>query len=164
MKRNFLYALPALTFLAFSVLAALFLMSGKNPAAIQSPLLGKPVPAFAVDGLANTDIKGPALINFFASWCIPCEAEHPVLKTLGTEFDIYGISYKDDAAARDKFLARLGNPFKKTGNDPDGIAAIAFGVSGVPSTLVVDAEGIIVYRHDAPITEENIEAIREHLE
>lgn len=163
MKR-FLYAAPVLLFAAFAVIAAAYMLSGKNPRAIESPLVGQPVPAFAIDGLTHIDIEGPALVNFFASWCVPCEAEHPVVKALSGDVKIYGINYKDEPAKRDVFLARLGNPYTVAGSDPDGVAAIAFGVYGVPTTFVVDNNGVIVYRHDAPLTESDVPLLREYLQ
>lgn len=162
--RKIFYALPAIMFGAFVIAAAAFMLSGKDPKAIDSPLVGKPVPAFAIEGMSNADITGPALVNFFASWCVPCEAEHPVIKKLSEEVNVYGIAYKDEIAKRDRFLARLGNPYARTGSDPDGAAAIAFGVYGVPSTFVVDRYGVIVYRHDGPLVEDDIPAVREWLQ
>lgn len=164
MGQKIMYILPVLLFLGLVVIAGIALTSGKDPSKIQSPLIGQPLPAFDADGFTHADVKGPAIINFFASWCIPCEAEHPVLKTLAQDTAIYGISYKDTLENRDKFLERLGNPFTKTGHDPDGKAAIAFGVYGMPTSLIIDRDNIIRYRHDAPLLSNDIPKLKEYLQ
>ncbi len=161
--RKFLQTLPAIVFFVFAIIAASYMLSGKDPLEIESPVNGQAVPAFSIEGMAHTDIQGPALINFFASWCIPCEAEHPLLKQLSSEAKIYGIAYNNPPAERDKFLARLGNPYIRTGSDMDGSAAIAFGVYGVPTTFGIDANNVIIYRHDGPMMEEDIEEARRYL-
>ena len=98
-------------------------------------------------------------MNFWASWCVPCVQEHPLLVALKerTGVRLYGVNYKDQAAAARRFLGRYGNPFTAVGVDGDGRAAIEWGVYGMPETFVVDGKGRIVYKHVGPITPETLE-------
>ena len=166
----------ALPFLIFAGLAGLFwyaLQTG-DPSKLPSALLGKPVPDFTLaplDGLKAADgaemasftaadlaTGQPTIVNVFASWCVPCLQEHPLLMTLAEERGIrlYGINYKDDPAAARRFLGRYGNPYARAGADASGRVAIDFGVYGVPETYVIAGDGKIAYRHVGPLTEEAI--------
>lgn len=162
MKLN--YILPAVI---FAVIAGLFYKGlFLDPSEVPSPLVGKPVPEFelpalpldgeeSVPGLSTADLKGaPALVNVFASWCIPCKAEHPLLRRLsdGKTIAIYGINYKDKPEDAIAWLRELGNPYERIGVDADGRVSIDWGVYGVPETFIVDADGIIRYRHVGPLT------------
>jgi cytochrome c biogenesis protein CcmG/thiol:disulfide interchange protein DsbE len=152
-RRPWLVLLPVVLFI---VLAVVFYrgLSG-NPSEIPSVLIDKPVPDFVlppIDGLAipgfgSSDLaKGQiSLVNVWASWCVPCRSEHPVLVELAKRSDIkvYGINYKDDAENARRFLGALANPFAAVGADTDGRVAIDWGVYGVPETFVVDGKGII---------------------
>jgi cytochrome c biogenesis protein CcmG/thiol:disulfide interchange protein DsbE len=168
----------ALPLLIFAGLAGLFwfaLHSG-DPSRLPSALVGKRVPEFSlppIEGLAGTtggeglgavDLADgkPTILNVWASWCVPCHAEHPLLMALAKEpgVRLYGINYKDDPAAARRFLGRLGNPFARVGADRSGRTAIDFGVYGVPETYVISGDGKIAYRHVGPLTEE---AIKEKL-
>jgi cytochrome c biogenesis protein CcmG/thiol:disulfide interchange protein DsbE len=134
---------------------------GKSISELPSALIDRPVPDFSlpgldgagVPGLATADLGGHvALINVFASWCLPCKAEHPVLAALAKDgVAIYGINYKDKAQDARAWLAQLGNPYRRIGVDATGRTAIDWGVYGVPETFVVDAKGRIRYRHVGPI-------------
>ena len=166
---------PALPFLIFAVLAGLFwyaLHTG-DPSRLPSPLIGKNVPDFTlpsleglsaegkpVPGFASSDLaKGkPTIVNVFASWCIECQVEHPLLLGLARQpgIRLYGIDYKDDPVAARRFLGRYGNPYERVGADRSGRVAIDFGVYGVPETYVVTGEGQIAYRHVGPLTEQAI--------
>lgn len=159
--------------IAIFVLVVAILFSGlwRNPQEIPSPLVDKPAPQFdlpaipgqpgeALPGLATVDIRGkPSLVNFFASWCIPCKAEHPLLLRLKESgvAPIYGINYKDKPEAVLQWLDELGNPYTRIGADRDGRTAIDWGVYGVPETFVVDAQGVIRYRLVGPITSRDLE-------
>lgn len=156
--------LPLLAFMAFVGLFALPLIQGKNPAQRLSPLLGKPVPQFnlpsAIGGAGFSDktlkdAQGPAVINFFSSWCATCREEQGVLKALADEtgVPVYGVDYKDKRQDVEAWLARNGNPFKAVGADPDGRAAIEWGVYGVPETFIVDKGGIIRAKYTGPLSE-----------
>ena len=145
----------------FAVLGAYFHFSlEEGPGSLPSPLIGRQPPAFAVKGLASTDIRGPALVNLFASWCAPCRAEHPILMRLAKEegLRIYGIAYKDKPKDAARFLAELGNPFVRVGHDPDGRAAIEWGVTGVPETFAINRAGIVAFKHAGPLTAEIVES------
>lgn len=150
--RHLLFLLPLAIFVALAIW--LYVGLGGDPARIPSPLVGRPAPAFAVDGLATDDLEGPALVNIFASWCVPCRAEHPLLAHLADEEGvvIYGIAYKDKPENANAFLAELGNPFRKVGYDEDGRAGVEWGVTGVPETFVLDAEGVVALKHTGPLT------------
>jgi len=166
----------ALPFIVFAALAGLFfyaLQTG-DPSRLPSALIGKPVPDFALpplDGLkaadgatmgsfTAADLKQgePTIVNVFASWCVPCLEEHPLLMALARRDDlrIYGINYKDNPASARRFLGRHGNPYTRVGTDTTGRTAIDFGVYGVPETFVISADGKIAFRHVGPLTEEAV--------
>jgi len=165
-----------LPFAIFAGLAGLFwyaLQTG-DPSKLPSALIGKPVPQFSLpplEGLksdAGEEVQSfgaadlaqgkPTIVNVFASWCVPCLVEHPMLMALAEEpgIRIYGINYKDDPASARRFLGRYGNPFSRVGTDGSGRTAIDFGVYGVPETFVISGDGKIAYRHVGPLTEEAI--------
>jgi len=166
----------ALPFLVFAGLAGLFwyaLQTG-DPSRLPSALIGKPVREFTLpplNGLKAADgsdmqsfdaadlAQGkPTLVNVFASWCVPCLEEHPLLMALAKRGDLrlYGINYKDDPASARRFLGRYGNPYTRAGADASGRTAIDFGVYGVPETFVISPDGKIAFRHVGPLTQEAI--------
>jgi len=152
--------------LAVFALMAVFLGIGltMNPRDIPSPLIGKPVPNFSLPpvqgrtlGLSSADLKGQvSLVNVFASWCVACREEHPVLLDLAKKgvVPIHGLNYKDKPNDAQAWLGELGDPYTRTGADIDGRVAIDWGVYGVPETFVVDRNGIIAYKQIGPITPE----------
>lgn len=130
---------------------------------LQSPLLGKPAPAFRLPVLGNTaiytegNLKGrPLLVNFFASWCAACQVEHPYLMKLAHEQDveIVGMDYKDNVTDITAWLDQHGNPYRTVVMDERGTAGLDWGVYGVPETYAINAQGIIVYKHIGAMTEE----------
>lgn len=164
--------LPLFGFLAFVVLVVVGLTHTKSND-IPSQMIGKPLPAFnlpaAADGkqgLATGDFKGghPRLLNIFASWCIPCRAEAPVLAELakqGVEIDAIAIrDHKADLAA---FLQQYGNPYARIGADDVSAVQLAIGSSGVPETFVIDAKGNICHQHIGDIRPEDIPDILNRL-
>ena len=167
-KRSRLW-LVLIPLLCFAALAAMFWkgLSG-NPSEIPSVLIGKPVPDFAlhaVDGLnapgfADEDLrKGKVtVVNVWASWCVPCRQEHPLLADLAKRQDIqlFGMNYKDEPENSVRFLNTLGQPFAAVGMDRDGRTAVDWGVYGVPETFVVDGQGMIRFKHIGPLTPEAI--------
>lgn len=160
--RTWLTVLPVAIFL---VLAALFYrgLSG-DPAEVPSVLINKPVPDFVlapvqnlnVPGLSTTDLKRGTitLVNVWASWCVPCRTEHPLLMELAKREDIrvVGINYKDDPDNARRFLMTLGMPFAAVGGDPNGRTAVDWGVYGVPESFLVDGEGVIRMKWIGPLS------------
>jgi len=117
---------------------------------------GKPVPGFSSTELANGNVS---VVNFWASWCIPCAEEQPLLLDLQkrTGIALYGVNYKDDVVSARRFLGRYGNPFAAVGTDSAGRGAIEWGVYGMPETFVVNGNGEIVFKHVGPISPESME-------
>jgi cytochrome c biogenesis protein CcmG/thiol:disulfide interchange protein DsbE len=159
--RRLLYILPLLAFAAVAVWFAVGLT--RDPNRIPSALINQPMPEFklpaladvGVPGLATTDMKGRvALVNVFASWCVPCRSEQPILMRLAHEkgVNLYGIDYKDEVKEGASFLKEFGNPYAAIGVDADGRVGIDWGVYGVPETFVIDREGRIRYKQIGPIT------------
>ncbi len=137
-----------------------------NPRGVPSALIGRPPPDFTLPPLEGAgkppfgsaelrNLPGPVLVNFFASWCVPCIIEHPQLMRLSREgVPILGIAYKDKPADALKFLRDRGDPFAKLGTDEPGRVAIDWGLYGVPETYLIDRQGIIRWRWAGPITED----------
>ena len=154
----------------FAVLAGLFLVQlfRGDPSKLPSALIGRPAPAFvlpAMEGLARNGAPVPGLsradllgrvtvVNIWASWCVPCRDEHPLLIELARnpEIRVVGINYKDQAENARRFLGTLGNPFAAIGVDTAGRAAIDWGVYGVPESFIVAPDGTIAYKHVGPLT------------
>lgn len=159
--RRLLFLLPALLFAGLVAYLAYALRPERDPTVVPSAMIDRPAPAFelpplldGLPGVARADLGGkPVLVNFFASWCVPCRAEHPLLMRLAEEgrIDLYGIAYKDEPEAARAFLAELGNPFSRVGMDASGRTAIDFGVYGVPESYLVDGEGRIRFRQVGPL-------------
>jgi cytochrome c biogenesis protein CcmG, thiol:disulfide interchange protein DsbE len=172
--RRWLVALPLIGFIA---LAGLFLLRlhGGDPSKIPSALIGRPTPPTALPALEGlvregTQIPGldPALfkgkvsvVNVWASWCVPCHDEAPLLMDLAKDprLQVVGINYKDAPDNARRFLGRYGNPFGIVGVDGNGRASIEWGVYGVPETFLVGREGTIVYKMVGPVTPENIDSV-----
>ena len=166
-------ALAPLAVLAAAVaLFALYALNRPTARVTPDALVGRPAPAIALAHLdgsppqpLNTVAAGPALVNVFASWCVPCAVEHPELMRLkGEGVRIVGVAYKDRPAASRAFLERLGNPFAVVLTDPDGLAGIELGVSGVPETFAVDAQGVIIAKHAGPMTRADAQRLVDALE
>lgn len=160
MKLSPLMALPMVL---AAGLGGLFLwgMGRDNPDALPSALIGQaaavhltalgPGQPFTDADLADGRVK---IVNFWASWCAPCRAEHPALIRLQAEgLPVYGVNYKDDPEDALGFLAELGNPYTRLGADPKGRMAIDWGLYGVPETFVIDGQGRVVLRFPGPVTE-----------
>lgn len=160
-------AIVILPLLMFALIAGFFAWAllGKHDASIlPSALIDQPAPATKLEpllpnlpGLDVAALKGEVvLVNIFASWCPPCQIEHPVFMKLAREkaVPIYGINYKDKPEAATAWLQRLGNPYSSIGVDPLGRNAIEWGSYGVPETFVIDRQGRIRHRFVGPVTEE----------
>jgi cytochrome c biogenesis protein CcmG, thiol:disulfide interchange protein DsbE len=162
---KWIYLIPLAIFVLMVVLLASGL--GKDPTKLDSTLIGQPLPQFNKSLLVATnqfsleqtvtqaDLKGPALINIFASWCPSCYFEHPDLMKLSEagEITIYGINYKDKREAGLKFINDLGNPYDMIIFDRNGRLGIDLGVYGAPETFVLDANNKIIYRHVGVVTQ-----------
>jgi cytochrome c biogenesis protein CcmG/thiol:disulfide interchange protein DsbE len=164
--RRLLYLLPLAAFAAIAIWFAIGLT--RDPSKLPSALLDRPAPEFTlpaldgsgVAGLKAGDLRGKvALVNVFASWCVPCRVEHPILMRLARESGIvlYGISYKDKAQDSARFLSELGNPYAAIGHDENGRVGIEWGVYGVPETFVVDREGRIRHKHVGPLSPKDLQ-------
>ena len=164
--RRLLFVLPILILAGVAYFAAVNLDSGRDPHVLPSALIGKPLPDFnlaAIEdgkpGLSRADLNGQvAVVNFFASWCIPCRAEHPLLGDLlkVNGVALYGIAYKDKRADTAKYLAELGDPYGRAVSDETGMTGIDFGITGVPETFVIDKAGIVRYRLPQPLDPDRI--------
>lgn len=167
------FVIPIAVFAALGALLAFALVkmqSGSySPRSIPSPLVGKPLPAFALPSLAepnktitNDTLRGqPYFLNVWASWCVACRAEHEVLIKMARAHGapIIGLNYKDPRDDALDWLKRLGDPYKLSIADASGRFGIDLGVYGVPETFLIDAEGVIRYKHIGPITQETVELV-----
>lgn len=146
----------------FAAMAVLFYtgMFRQNPDELPSTFLGQPAPPLPAEALPGkpllqaADLTGSGLtvVNFWASWCPPCRAEHPTLKALASEgLRVAGVNFKDKARDASAYLAREGNPFFATGYDPKGRTAIDWGVTAPPETFLVDTQGRVVFRFVGPM-------------
>ena len=133
----------------------------RDPNIQPQAMVGKPMPALtlaelstgAATSLPSVTDGGPVLVNFFASWCAPCEVEHPQLMALRAQgVKVVGIAYKDAPPNTQAFLTRLGDPFAARLVDRDGSAGLEFGVTGVPETYLVGSNGVILAKHTGPLT------------
>src|SRR5215831_13831093 len=165
MARKLAFVLPALLFAVLLVVFAIGLTH--DPHLLPSALIDRPAPDFSLPGLYDTaeglsreDLAGRVtLVNFFASWCAPCRAEHAQLMALARRpgVTLEGVAYKDKPEDARRFLDGLGNPYRRVGVDRKGSTAIDFGVYGVPETYVVDGSGRIRYRQVGPLTAADVE-------
>jgi cytochrome c biogenesis protein CcmG, thiol:disulfide interchange protein DsbE len=179
-KRRLVVLVPLVAFMGLAALLFMRLGAG-DPSQLPSALIGQPAPAVdlppvqgltrdgaPVPGLASADFAGKVtLVNVWASWCVPCHDEAPLLLQLASDprIRVAGINYKDQPENARRFLGRYGNPFAASGADPTGRAAIEWGVYGVPETFVVGRDGKIAYKLVGPITPENLQdALRPAIE
>ena len=154
------YLLPLVVF----VLLVGFLIRGLylDPSEVPSPLIGKPAPAFDLEQLHNPQARFASrellgkvwLLNVWASWCVSCRAEHPLLMEMARSniAPIYGLDYKDEREDAIATLRQLGNPYTVSAHDYDGRVGMDYGVYGVPETYVIDKQGVIRYKQIGPIT------------
>ena len=173
-RRRFIVLLPLIVFLA---IAALFLyrLGAGDPAMLPSALIGRPAPntplppleglvreGATVPGIAVADFKGAVtLVNVWASWCVPCRDEAPLLLKLAEDkrIRVIGINYKDEPANARRFIARYGNPYAAVGADGSGRAGIEWGVYGVPETYLIGRDGRIAYKLVGPVTADNLQTV-----
>ncbi|MGV7215587.1 DsbE family thiol:disulfide interchange protein [Bradyrhizobium sp. UFLA05-112] len=173
-RSAFLVMLPLIAFIGLALLFWVRLGSG-DPSRIPSALIGRPAPQTTLPQLDGLQVGGaqvpgldPAafigkvsLVNVWASWCVPCHDEAPLLTELAKDkrFQLVGINYKDTPDNARRFLGRYGNPFGVVGTDANGRTSIEWGVYGVPETFVVGREGKIAYKLVGPITRENLQSV-----
>ena len=156
------YLLPLGVFIALVALLGVGLRL--NPREVPSPLVGKALPAFTLaqlrhpdKPLSRADLAGrPSLLNAWATWCVECRREHPVLLDIARagNIPIYGLNYKDQRPDALQWLERLGDPYIASGFDDDGRVGLDLGVYGLPETFLVDRHGMIVHKHIGPISRE----------
>ncbi len=161
MKR---YLIPLMVFVVLAGFLAIGLKL--DPREVPSPLIGKPAPAFDLPQLAAPDqrlttkeLQGQVwLLNVWASWCVACRQEHPLLVELGKtgRVKLYGLNYKDKREDALGWLNNFGNPYLKSLSDTDGLVGIDYGVYGVPETFVIDKQGVIRYKQIGPVTPETL--------
>jgi cytochrome c biogenesis protein CcmG/thiol:disulfide interchange protein DsbE len=166
--------IPLALFLALAGVFLFEMWKGGDTSNVPSALIGAPAPEFdlpgleglaangaPVPGLARADLIGEVtLVNVWASWCVPCRAEHPILAELAadTRFRVVGINYKDQPENARRFLGQLGNPFARIGADTTGRSAIDWGVYGVPETFLIGRDGTILYKVIGPLSPERVTA------
>jgi cytochrome c biogenesis protein CcmG/thiol:disulfide interchange protein DsbE len=166
-RLRLLLLLPAIAFagLMLAFVAGL----GRDPSKVPSALIGEPVPAFSLPavqgrdlGLSTADLVGEvSIVNMFASWCVPCRAEHPLLMRLSRAgiAPVHGLNYKDKPADAARWLDTMGDPYKRTGADLDGRVSIDWGVYGVPETFIVDRRGRIAWKQIGPIDQHVLDEV-----
>jgi cytochrome c biogenesis protein CcmG/thiol:disulfide interchange protein DsbE len=165
--------LAVLPVLALLGLALMFVMGPlwKDPHVSPDALVGKPLPASLVTPLSGgapvaltSAVHGPMLLNVFASWCAPCRADHEQLLKLHADgVPIVGLAWEDKAPNTQGFLAELGDPYVAVMSDPGGRAGIDLGITGVPETFLIDADGKVVAKHSAPLTPDDVAELEARL-
>jgi cytochrome c biogenesis protein CcmG/thiol:disulfide interchange protein DsbE len=161
------FAIPLAIFLTLVGFFAVGLM--RDPREVPSPFIGKPAPVFKLAQLHEADrvftpedMKGKVwLLNVWASWCVSCRVEHPLLVEMAKKnvVPIVGLNYKDKREDGLQWLGKFGNPYALSAYDADGRVGIDYGVYGVPETFVIDKEGVIRYKQIGPITPEALEKV-----
>ena len=165
--RRWVFILPLVLFVALSGVFLMQLLSGKDASIVPSVLIGTkapetdlpPLEGVGLPGFSTEVLKGRvSLVNVWASWCVPCRQEHPLLMDLAKDgrFEIVGLNYKDKPVQARAFLADLGNPFTRLGVDQTGRAAINWGVYGVPETYLLGKDGTILWKQTGPFTPDSV--------
>ena len=161
--KKFTLFLPLIVLIFIAFFLFIFLLKNIDPSKPPSALLNENLPKFIMvdlfnnkENISDKDLKEKTIIiNFFASWCIPCKTEHPIFFNIKKEFpDVYlvGINHKDELKDALTFLKEDGNPYDKVGIDNKGSVGLEFGVFGLPETFLVDVTGKIIYKHLGPLT------------
>lgn len=158
------FLLPFAAFVALVVLFAFGLNPSRDIHALPSPLIGKPAPEFALADVldpahlvSNKTLKGQVyVLNFWATWCVPCRQEHEALLAISRQHvvPLIGLDYRDDRERAKQWLEQLGNPYTAVASDADGRASIDWGVYGAPETYLVDAQGRVIFKFISPMTQE----------
>jgi cytochrome c biogenesis protein CcmG/thiol:disulfide interchange protein DsbE len=165
------YIVPVAVFAVIAAILGYMLLELKDgrrdPRYVPSPLVGQSAPQFALAGpegidtsLSRADLDGRiTVVNIFASWCVPCLAEHPIMTRLGADprVQLAGINYRDAPSDARGWLAQHGNPYDRIGADRDGRVGLDWGITGVPETFIVGPDGVIRYHHRGPVTPQILE-------
>lgn len=161
-RRRLRYLIPVAVFVALAIMFGWGL--NHDPREIPSTIIGKPVPQFSLPpvkgrslGLSDADLRSEvSLVNVFASWCVACREEHPLLFKLKADgvVPVHGIDYKDPPDDAARWLNTFGDPYTRTGADRNGRVGIDWGVYGVPETFVIGKDGRIAYKHIGPLTQD----------
>lgn len=171
--RRALFMLPLVVFAGFAIATAWYMGeiqrdSQRAPNIVGGGEQNKPIPEFdlpplleGIPGLATADLGGEVvLVNVFASWCIPCRLEHPIITRIAQEVaPVYGLNYKDKKKDATAWLAELGNPYPRIGFDLSGRVGIEWGVYGVPETYIIDRSGRIRYKHIGPLSRNDLKDV-----
>jgi cytochrome c biogenesis protein CcmG/thiol:disulfide interchange protein DsbE len=160
MKRLLAFA-PLLVLAGLIALFALYALN-RDPEVKPDALVGRPLPQAMLPTLTGGEalplraaVEGPTVVNVFASWCAPCEVEHPELMRLKQSgLRVVGLAYKDDPLKTQAFLTRLGDPFAQVLTDREGRVGIELGISGVPETFLVGSDGVVRWKHTGPLTQD----------
>ncbi len=161
--RRLVFILPVAAFIGLAGLFAAPFVLELDSRVLPSVLIDRPAPEFVLPpiegrpetlGLATADLRGrPSIVNIFASWCVPCLAEHPIVTRLAQDgYAVYGIDHRDPPDAAGQWLARHGNPYARIGADRDARVSIDWGVTGVPETFILDREGRVRHKVVGPLT------------
>jgi len=168
---------PLLVALVFGGFFLWGLNPDRDPSEIPSVLISQPAPMFVLPPIEGVGLPGfgraelldnetPVIVNVFASWCVPCRAEHEVLSALVDQDGqrLFGINYKDKPEDVARWLTDLGNPYEKIGSDINGRIGLEWGISGVPETFIVGADGTVLFRYVGPVVgEEAVDRFRSAL-
>jgi cytochrome c biogenesis protein CcmG, thiol:disulfide interchange protein DsbE len=165
--KKIILILPLILLTIVCLFFLLFILLEKNPNKPPSALLDKDLPSFSSTSLYDKNISLTSnnlkekytLINFFASWCTPCRAEHHLffeIKKIKPDLFILGLAHKDEPNESKKYLEEEGNPYSFVGLDLNGKIAFEFGVFGLPETFIINSEGKIIFKHTGPLTKEII--------
>ena len=166
--KKILLLLPLILLTIMCLFFFLFIFLEKDPNNPPSALLKKNLPIFSTanlynkeENLSSENIKGTkTLINFFASWCTPCRAEHYLFFEIKKNYPnlfLLGIAHKDDPSDSQEYLNNEGNPYSFVGVDQDGKVAFEFGVFGLPETFIINSEGKIIFKHTGPLTKKIVD-------
>jgi cytochrome c biogenesis protein CcmG/thiol:disulfide interchange protein DsbE len=169
-RRRLLLLIPLFVFLGLAALFLTQLLSGRDISAVPSALIGQPAPQTSLPPVEGMNLPGlesdafagkVTLLNVFASWCVPCRDEHPVLMALAQDkrYVLAAMNYKDKPENARRFLGDLGNPFQAIGSDEKGRTAIDWGVYGVPETFLIGKDGKIAYKHVGPLTPDSVRTL-----
>ena len=150
--------IPLLFLLIIIIVFSISLNKNDNKDTLISPLIGKKIPVNKIKLLNDkgyfnlNNYKRTFAVNFFASWCLPCKVEAPIIDRLSKKIPVFGIAFKDNNTDTIEFLETYGNPYNKIGIDTDGMIGIEWGVYGIPETFIINKKGEIIYKFTGPLT------------